>query len=270
VSERYRIDMKPAGQRTKAQAMTPAARERSVVRTPVLCIAAVAWLALVAESLGAAIPAHCASRSASAPSLAAGWALMLAAMMAPLLIAPARHVYRSSFARRRTRALGLFVAAYGAVWMAAGVALLALARLAPSDSYVPAAVALAIAIAWQFSPVKQRALNRCHAHRALAAFGQAADIDALRFGWTHGVWCVCSCWALMLLPLLTPVGHLAAMGAVSLWMFAERLETPKPPHWRLRVPMTAARMLAAQTRIVRLKLTTRLKLRPVVVPDSDC
>ena len=45
-------------------------------------------------------------------SLALGWALMLAAMMAPVLIAPVRHVRDRSFARRRTRSIGLFVAGY--------------------------------------------------------------------------------------------------------------------------------------------------------------
>ncbi|WP_167480726.1 DUF2182 domain-containing protein [Mesorhizobium waimense] len=30
---------------------------------------------------------------------------------------------------------------------------------------------------------------------------------------THGVWCVGSCWALMLLPLLVSHGHVATMAA---------------------------------------------------------
>jgi predicted metal-binding membrane protein len=133
--------------------------------------------------------------------------------------------------------------------MAAGAVLTALAALLAPVSFVPALVAAAIATAWQFSPLKQRALNRCHAHRALAAFGRAADFDALRFGWTHGVWCVCSCWAMMLLPLLMPCGHLAAMAFVSLWMLAERFEGPVAPRWRLRAPVTAARIVIAQVRM---------------------
>jgi predicted metal-binding membrane protein len=125
-----------------------------------------------------------------------------------------------------------------------------LARLIAPDSLLPAVVAAAIAIVWQFSPFKQRALNRCHSHRALAAFGSAADLGALRFGWTHGIWCVCSCWALMLLPLLAPRGHLAAMAIVSLWMLAERFERPMAARWRLRAPVTAARIVIAQARMI--------------------
>jgi predicted metal-binding membrane protein len=248
--------------------MTPAARQRSQVRAPVLFISAAAWILLVVEPGGAALSAHCSPAMLGVmpspasldlllkfnppASLAAGWALMLAAMMAPVLIAPVRHVRDRSFSHRRARAIALFVAGYASVWMAAGVMLLALAlaaRLVAPESSVPVALAAMIALVWQFSPFKQRCLNRCHAHSELAAFGPAADIEALRFGLSHGVWCVGSCWALMLLPLLVSRGHVAAMAAVTLWLFAERLDRPMPPRWRLRAPDKAARIVFAQARM---------------------
>ena len=248
--------------------MTPAARERLQVRTPLLLVSAAAWLLLAVEPSGTAQHAHYSApmlgatpSSASVDillahnspvSLAVGWALMLAAMMAPLLIAPVRHVRDRSFAQRRARTIALFVAGYAAVWMAAGVMLLALVlavRLVAPESSVPVALVTIIAVVWQFSPVKQRCLNRCHAHAELAAFGRAADVDALRFGLTHGVWCVGSCWALMLLPLLVSRGHIAAMAGVSLWLFAERLDRPMPPRWRLRGASKAARLAVAQARM---------------------
>jgi predicted metal-binding membrane protein len=173
-------------------------------------------------------------------------------MMAPLLIAPVRHVRDRSFSRRRARAIVLFAAGYAAIWMAAGVMLVELAaavRLVVSNSSVPVALAAVIALVWQFSPLKQRCLNRCHAHPELAAFDRAADVDALRFGLMHGVWCVGSCWAPMLLPLLVSRGHVAAMAAVALWLFAERLDSPMPLGWRLRGPGKAARIAVAQTRM---------------------
>jgi predicted metal-binding membrane protein len=185
-------------------------------------------------------------------SLASGWALMVAAMMVPLMITPLRHVRDRSFARQRARAIVLFTASYAAIWMTAGIMLLALGLtvllLNPESSGSVALVTI-IVIVWQFSPIKQRCLNRCHAHPELVAFGRAADIDALRFGLTHGVWCVGSCWALMLLPLVVSRGHIASMAAVSLWLFAERLERPMPPRWRLRGPGKAARIAIAQTRM---------------------
>jgi len=79
----------------------------------------------------------------------------------------------------------------------------------------------------------------------------------LRFGVVHGVWCVGSCWALMLLPLLIgPHGpakaghymplHVAAMLLVSLWIAAERLDRPMPRAWRVRAPERAVRLVCAR------------------------
>jgi predicted metal-binding membrane protein len=185
-------------------------------------------------------------------SMAAGWALMLVAMMSPTLIAPIRHVDERSFKHRRARSVTLFVLGYAAIWMTAGSVLLAaklvLSLLAP-QSYLPAAVVGLIAFVWQCSPIKQRCLNRGHNHSELAAFGIAADRDTLRFGITHGAWCVGSCWALMLFPMLLSVGHFAAMAAVTFLMISERLEQPRPLSWRLRVRGKLMRIAVAQTRI---------------------
>ncbi|HEX8146922.1 MAG TPA: DUF2182 domain-containing protein [Pyrinomonadaceae bacterium] len=185
-------------------------------------------------------------------SLTAGWALMLVAMMSPTLMAPIQHIRGRSFKRRRARSVTLFVVGYAAVWMAAGgvliVAMLMLSLLAP-QSYLPAVVVGSIAFVWQCSPIKQRCLNRGHNHSELAAFGIAADLDALRFGITHGVWCVGSCWALMLLPMLLPRGHFAAMAVVSFVMTGERLEQPRPLSWCLRFPGKLMRIMVAQARI---------------------
>jgi hypothetical protein len=52
----------------------------------------------------------------------------------------------------------------------------------------------------------------------------------------------------MLLPLLVPRWHMAAMAAVTLWLSAERLEQPSFPRWGLRVPLKAVRIAVAQTR----------------------
>jgi predicted metal-binding membrane protein len=246
--------------------MTPAARERLRVRVPMLFFCFAAWMLLLLEPGFVLFPIACAAgmqtmASPASPQMqvaisqpglfAIGWVLMLAAMMAPLLIAPVRHVRDRSFSRRRARATGQFVAAYVAIWIAVGVILLRLvmaARLVTSGSSFLLAIA-AVALVWEFSPIKQRCLNRCHSHPALAAFGLPADLDALRFGVTHGIWCAGSCWALMLLPLIVSRGHLALMAAITLWFAAERLETPIPPRWRWRCPSKAARIVAAQAQM---------------------
>ncbi len=102
-------------------------------------------------------------------------------------------------------------------------------------------------VGWQSSPLKQRCFNRLRGHPGLAAFGRAADLDMLRFGCTHAIWCVGSCWALMLLPLVTPWG-MAVMLAVMVWFVAKRLDRPRPPGWRVRVPARAARLAVAHLR----------------------
>jgi predicted metal-binding membrane protein len=157
------------------------------------------------------------------------------------------------------------VVGYAAVWMAAGgvliAAMLVLTLLAP-QSYLPAVAVGVIAFVWQCSPLKQRCLNRGHNHSELAAFGVAADWDALRFGLTHGVWCVGSCWALMLLPMLLRQGHFAAMAFVTFVMVSERLERPGRLSWRLRFPGKLMRILFARTRIRLQSLPSGIRPRP--------
>jgi predicted metal-binding membrane protein len=238
------------------------------VRNSVLLLSAATWILLLAEPYGMVARAHFhAARSRVTPlgpsfhmllamnppaALAANWLLMLVAMMAPVLIPPIRHIRQRSFKRRRARATALFAAGYGAIWMAVGAVALSIdlaVNLFAPQSYLPAAALLLLASVWQFSPIKQRCLNRCHAHTALAAFGAAADRDALRFGLRHGIWCAASCWALMLFPLLLPRGHAVAMIAVAFLIFGERLERPMPPSWRWRGLGSVTRIAIAQARI---------------------
>ena len=129
--------------------------------------------------------------------------------------------------------------------MTAGALLLSLALAVGSIEYpssLVAALMAGVALVWQCSPAKQRCLNRGRAHPALAAAGRAADIDVLRFGVTHGCWCIGSCWALMMLSVLVPRAHVLAMAVVSLWLVAERMDSPASPCWRLRAPARAARL----------------------------
>jgi len=232
-----------------------------------LCLSGSAWIALAAGHYRLA-PVLCPCMGAGSvrpstsvhmllamnppASLAVGWLLMLAAMMAPALIAPVWQIRVLSLARRRGRSIALFTAAYAAVWMVAGCVLLgielAAELLAPSALLVATPAAI-VALLWQCSPVKQTCLNRCHAHGTLSAFGAAADLSAIKFGLAHGFWCVGSCWALMLFPMLLHQGHEASMAIVGLFMWGERLERPRPPGWRIRGAGRAIRMVTAQSRI---------------------
>jgi predicted metal-binding membrane protein len=224
------------------------ALDGNTLMLPALCSAANArwWAAPPSVSVDLVLAFNSPAR------LASGWALMVVAMMSPLIIAPLRHVRDRSFASRRARAMLLFGAGYMAIWMMAGVALQAIALAARWAVPAPLpclGLALAVATLWQLSPAKQWCLNRCHRRPQLAAFGAAADRDAFEFGLTNGMSCAGACWALMLLPLLVVDGHLAAMIAVALLVLAERLENPAPLAWRWRGPGKALRITLAQGRL---------------------
>jgi predicted metal-binding membrane protein len=149
----------------------------------------------------------------------------------------------------RARSITLFVLGYVAIWMVAGIILNSISLIIQSLvplSYLPAIVGAMIAFVWQCSPLKQHCLNRCHNHRELAAFGIAADLDVLRFGTTHALWCIGSCWALMLFPMLLLQGHFVAMLIVAFMILSERFERPKPLRWRLRFSSKLMRIIAVQ------------------------
>lgn len=180
-----------------------------------------------------------------------GWALMLTAMMAPLLIPALRHVRARSLRSRRWRAVSLVTVAHAAVWTVGGIVLLAVASALRSVTGQPAlAVLLGLVAAqtWQLSPLKQYCLNRHCAHPPISSFGSAADRDALRFGGTHAAWCLGSCWALMLVSLLAPAWHVAVMLVVSVWMWVEPLDRPERPTWRVRLPLRFLRIAGATVR----------------------
>ena len=247
---------------------TAAARARMRVRVPLLAASAAAWLVLAA---GSGSPHGMHSAQGTAGSTAAEAATMLVAMMAPLLAAPLGHVLAQSLARRRRRAVALFLLAYALPWVAAAVVLLALAGwLAASQPRWALPLAVLAAALFQASPLKQRCLNRGHRHPALAAFGAPADLAVVRFGGSHAAWCIGSCSAFMLAPMLVTHGHLAVMAGVTLWLSGERLEEPAKPGWGWRGPAKLARFALSKPRgwLSRLKADAASPRGFGVAPDS--
>lgn len=162
------------------------------------------------------------------------WALMLLAMMPPLLAAPLMHVWRSSLPHRRVSASVLFVFAYVSVWMTVGPTLIILALVLQlvvgEGAFVGAAL---LAVGWSGSPWQRLALNRSHRLRRIGLFGWSAGRDALAFGATHAVWCVISCWAWMVLPLTAGRWHIPIMLLSGAIMLGERLRPLEQPRWRV-------------------------------------
>lgn len=170
----------------------------------------------------------------------AAWATMLLAMMPLLLAQPITHIVRSTRARRRGRTLIAFGVGYAFVWMLAGPLLMRLSEVvtvAAGDSRAAVLAATLVALAWSATPWHQVALNRGHRMKNLAVFGWRAEADAMTYGLVHGVWCVASCWAWMLVPLAAHGHGAATMIVVTALMLVERLAAPAWPRWRLPLPL---------------------------------
>jgi predicted metal-binding membrane protein len=231
------------------------ANARSGLGTPafrwLLAPSAAAWLILLWLSAGEHSLALCLAPRASLlegffANLAAGfaaiaparwaaeWVLMIVAMMFPLLVPMVRHIAARSFATRRERSVGLFVASYALVWLAAAAASsVALVAVRAAFQAIDLAawtglICCALAAAWQLSAAKVRAVNRCHGTVALRPWAPHASRDAIGFGLLHGMRCVRACLPAMVLPLAG--GHgLGAMAAVFAILLAERAR-PKPQY----------------------------------------
>ncbi|WP_219416011.1 DUF2182 domain-containing protein [Pseudonocardia nigra] len=205
-------------------------------------LTAAGWLVLVALEF---VPrgelthaAHAvAGLRAAAPDLplllaafAAGWVVMVAAMMLPTTVPMARMF--TVVTARQPGASGVrsaFYGAYLAVWLAfAAVALAAavgLHRLLPA---VPPDLALAGALglagAFQFSPLKQRCLTACREPAAfLFAHYRRGLAGAWHVGVRHPLSCLGCCWALMLVMFATGAADLAWMLGLTAVMVAEKV-----------------------------------------------
>lgn len=232
---------------------------RPVRRTALFAVGLAAWAAVISEERILNLSAYCVAAGApltlgwqslegavrlnGAGPLATSWAIMLVAMMSPLLAAPLDYVWERSLPRRRLRSVALFLLGYALVWLPFGVVELALvAAIQAFAGTLGSSLLLvaAFALLWQVSPWKQHCLNRCHRLGPLSAFGIRADGDVLRSGIAHGAWCVGACAPLMAIPLLAPGAHAALMALVAVFLLGERMERAGPADWRLRWPRYAA------------------------------
>lgn len=154
---------------------------------------------------------------------------MSVAMMGPAALAGVRHTGLNSLRWRRGRAMAEFSAAYLAVWAIFGaVALTVDAALPGGLGTVALAIVLALAAAWQLTPLKRRWLRGCHRSVPLPPQGWKAELDALRFGLRNGLSCLGSCWCLMLVMAVAPAYHLLWMLALTVVVTAEKLmERPR-------------------------------------------
>ena len=248
------------------------------IRVVILLISIITWVILIYNPGRIMTIEHCHVSTAgpSAPSLKMlldmnpfsnqllGWGLMVIAMMLPKLIIPIEYIYESSLKRNRLIMSILFVLGYLVMWLFAGVFMVALIigfNLWMPQSFVPAIIIGLIAILWQYSPIKQYCLNQGHNHWSLPAFGWPALQSSFSLGIIHGVWCIGSGWALMLFPMLLPVGHNLTMLLVTFIMISEHFENPRYPKWEFnpRLRLLKIILFQAKMRVMQLN-SSKVKL----------
>jgi predicted metal-binding membrane protein len=215
--------------------MTAATLERRRLPVAVPAAIALAWVAAVAAHVTGvadrfhhhALLAHGGVGLAGLAGYALVWCVMVAAMMLPSAV-PLLRLFAGVSAGQdgRGRVLAWFVGGYLAVWaLFGGVALAfddgvhrlthALPWLA-ARPWLVAAATLALAGAFQLSPLKDRCLTACrHPAAYLLRHYRRGPVAALRLGSGHGLWCLGCCWALMLVMFAAGVAALVLAALVA-------------------------------------------------------
>src|SRR6201993_1431687 len=223
-------------------ASSPGRRSSPALWAGLLVVAAFAWALLIRQVPGMPAPA-------AGPWLVFGeflllWVVMMAAMMLPS-VAPVASMYLTVLRNRRNGTAAAHAAALVAgdllAWAGFGVAAFgisrALGKLAPMDvNMAPsrlavwsAAIALALAGLYQFTPLKPRCLRHCRSPLGfLLHFGSySGRLKDVRVGAYHGGYCVGCCWSLMVVLVAVGVMNLAWMAALTAVVFLEKV-------WRSR------------------------------------
>jgi predicted metal-binding membrane protein len=223
----------PHGDGPPARDMS-AAREIAPAWAGLVLLAGLAWLIVVRQS--GQMDAGTGTMGISPPLFLAMWLAMMAAMMFPS-VAPVALMWtrsirgRSHGARRAIRTVG-FLSGYLVAWLAYGT--LAFAGLLGVDRLIDASPTaarwlgvgiFAAAGIYQLTPLKEACLRHCRSPMTAilhyASFkGAARD---LRVGLHHGLYCVGCCWGLMVVLVAVGVMNVAAMAALAVVIFLEKL-----------------------------------------------
>jgi predicted metal-binding membrane protein len=222
-----------------SRAETLARPMRHAAAVAAAALAGWAFLAWLAIDMGSAyaqltMPADAGWSVAEALAIYAMWAVMMAAMMLPSALPMVRTFVDLAARRHETARAAAFVAAYVAVWWAfsalAVAAQWALQRLGWTDPMMVSrsaalnAALLAVAGAYQFSPLKRLCLGRCRSPLGfLVGAWRPGAGGAFAMGVRHGLNCVGCCWAMMALLFVGGVMNLAWVAALSVAVAIEKM-----------------------------------------------
>lgn len=220
---------------------------------------ALAWgIAIVAQLTGSAWFLHHHTLIERGPPIAAAlalaivaWLVMVAAMMLPSALPLIRLFARTCAAQRRAPLmLAIFIGGYLAVWLLFGILAFggdvmlhrtvdSVAMLAAHPWWIAGGV-LAIAGAFQFTPLKDQCLRACRLPTTvLMCYYRRGGRAAFSLGWRHGIFCAGCCWALMLVGFAAGFASLWWMAALTALMTFEKLAR----RGRSAVPVAGAALL---------------------------
>jgi predicted metal-binding membrane protein len=227
--------------------------------SPIPIAIAAAWLAAIAAQVaGASALLHHDTLITDGPHpLLAGllfllaWQVMLVAMMLPSSLPLMRmFAVTSSRAPHRSRAMAAFLGGYALVWSAFGAlafmldaGLHAAVEASPwlhAHEWAIGGSVLALAGAFQFTPLKDACLDKCrHPAQFLTRYYARGAGAAFSLGARHGAFCVGCCWALMLVMFAAGVASLVWMALLTALMVHEKTR----PAGRRAVPVTGVALL---------------------------
>jgi predicted metal-binding membrane protein len=223
--------------------------DRTIVLGALLFLTALAWgyviwmsymSAMDMYGMGMMAPAFAPWTTAHFLVTFAMWVVMMVGMMtpsaAPMALIYAQVARRSAALGQAFAPVGWFVAGYLLAWtLFSGLAALAqwsleaLALITPlmaSASRPFGAVVLLVAGAYQWLPIKDSCLSQCRAPLSFVQRHggfQPRARGSLRLGFTHGMYCIGCCWALMLLLFVGGVMNLLWIAALMIFALLERL-----------------------------------------------
>jgi predicted metal-binding membrane protein len=199
----------------------------------VVSLIAGAWIiALAAQWSGSAILLHHHTLIEGGPALwlavpffLLGWQVMIGAMMLPASLPTIRLVETEVGSR------GEFLGVFALVWTAFGLAAFAgdftLHKIVDATPWLAARPwvieggVLGLAGAYQFIPFKRKALDACRHPMTLLATSSSMGRGWVELGLHHGLACLGSSWALMLLMFAEGFANLWWMLALTLGMVFE-------------------------------------------------
>ena len=200
-----------------------------------LLIAAVAWVDVIRSSLGAPdmmMTMFMPLTVSDGLAFVLSWGVMMTAMMLPSAL-PMIGLYAAT-QRGGTSAVpkgvpvAVFTAVYLAVWTLSGapvyLAHTGLMALSPRAFALGVAAILIAAGAFQLSPLKQSCLRACRSPLGfLLGHWRAGLRGSLALGWSHALYCLGCCWALMVVLVAAGAMGLAWVLLITAVVAAEKL-----------------------------------------------